>query len=108
MSVHVATYGWNSLHDSTAASNAVIGHNADTVLHIVGYSDHSTGCSGCECEESWNSDCIVDNWSPAIVLWGLPLHCKHHIVSTILLNSVGGSLSRRGKTYVGTKKNSNS
>ena len=98
------TYGWNGLHDSTAAPIAVSDHNADSVHNIVRYSDHGTCCSGCELNKSRNdSDSVVNNRSPAIIVWGLPKHSNCHIVTIILLNRVGGGLkkSRGGKTWEG-------
>ena len=85
-------------HGRTAASIAVGGHNADSVYHIVGYtSDHDACPTGGESTNTWtDSDGVVD-WSPTIILWGLPLHCEGHTVPTILLNSGGGSLGRRGR-----------
>ena len=88
----------DSPHCGTAAPIAVGGHNTDTVYHIVGHSDWNTCSTGGDWTEAWtDSDGVVD-WSPTIILWGLPLHCESHIVPTILLNSVGGSLKRRGET----------
>ena len=90
------TYGWYGHHDRIAAPIAVGGHNTDSVYHIVGYSDWNTCSTGGDWTEAWtDSDGVVD-WSPTIILWGLPLHCEGHIVPTILLNSRGGSLGRRG------------
>ena len=92
---HTNCYG---LHGSTAASIAVGGHNTDSMYHIVGHSDWNTCSTGGDWTEAWtDSDGIVD-WSPTIILWRLPLHCEGHTVSTILLNSVGGSPGRRGET----------
>ena len=69
------------------------------MYHIVGYSDWNTCSTGDDWTEAWtDSDGVVD-WSPTIILWGLPLHCEGHIVSTILLNSGGGSTGREGKIY---------
>ena len=87
-------------HCSTAALIAVGGHNTDSVYHIVGHSDWNTCSTGGDWTEAWtDSDGVVD-WSPTIILWGLPLHCEGHIVPTILLNSGGGSQGRRGRTCV--------
>ena len=92
------TYGWYGHHGSTAAPIAVGGHNTDSVYHIVGYSDWNTCSTGGDWTEAWtDSDGVVD-WSPTIILWGLPLHCEGHIVLTILLNSVLGRPGRGGKT----------
>ena len=89
----------DGLHGSTAAPIAVGGHNTDSVSHIVGYSDRNTCSTGGDWTEAWtDSDGVVD-WSPTIILWGLPLHCDGHTVLTILLNSVGGSPGRRGKIW---------
>ena len=87
-------------HGSTAASIAVGGHNTDSVCDIVGHSsDHDACSTGGERTNTWtDSDGVVD-WSPTIILWGLPLHCEGHTVPTILLNSVGGSMGRRGETW---------
>ena len=94
----------DGLHDSTAAPNAVGGHNTDSMSHIVGHSDWNTSSTGGDwtkvCTEVWtevwtDSDIVVD-WSHTITLWGLPLHCEIHTVPTILLNSGGGSVGRAG------------
>ena len=70
-------------HGSTAASIAVGSHNTDSVDHIVGYSNWNTCSTGGDWTEAWtDSDGVVD-WSPTIILWGLPLHCEGHIVLTI-------------------------
>ena len=91
------TYGWYGLHGSTAAPIAVGGHNTDSVYHIVGHSDWNTCSTGGDWTETWtDSDGVVD-WSPTIILWGLPLYCEGHTVLTILLNSGGESPGRRGK-----------
>ena len=99
------TYGWYGLHGSTAAPIAVGGHNSDSVVHIVGHTrDHDICSTGGECTNIWtDSDGVVD-WSPTIILWGLPLHCEGHTVPTILLNSGGGKPRRRGETC-GDRKN---
>ena len=77
---------------------AVGGHNTDSVHHIVGHSDWNTCSTGGDWTEAWtDSDGVVD-WSPTIILWGLPLHCEVHIVLTILLNNVGRSPRRRRET----------
>ena len=89
------TFGWYAQNDSTAAPNAVGGHNTDSVSHIVGYSYWNTGSDWTEARI--DSDGVVD-WSPTIILWGLPLHCEGHTVLTILLSSGGGSPGRRGET----------
>ena len=92
------TYGWYGHHGSTAGPIAVRGHNTDSVVHIVGYSDWNTCSTGGDWTEAWtDSDGVVD-WSPTIILWRLPLHCEGHIVPTILMNSGGGSAGRRGET----------
>ena len=77
---------------------AVSGHYADSVDDIVWYSwQWGTGCGG-DFSRAWSdSDGVVD-WSPTIVLWGLPLCSKHHIVLTLLLNSEGGCTRRGGKS----------
>ena len=83
-------------HDgSTTISIAVGGHNADSVYHIVGHSDWNTCSTGGDWTESWTDSDGVSDWSPTIILWGLPLHCEGHNIPTILLNSVGWSLGRR-------------
>ena len=88
-------------HGSTAAPIAVGGHNTDSVYHIVGHSDWNTCSTGGDWTEAWtDSDGVVD-WSPTIILWRLPLHCKGHTVLTILLNSGRESPGRRGETYRG-------
>ena len=85
----------DSHHGNTTAPIAVGGHNTDSVYHIVRYSDWNTCSTGGDWTEAWtDSDGVVD-WSPTIILWGLPLHCEGHTVPTILLNSRGGSLGRR-------------
>ena len=90
-------------HGSTTAPIAVGCHNTDGVYHIVGYSDWNTSSAGGDWTEAWtDSDGVVD-WSPTIKLWGLPLHCEDHTVLAILLNSVGGSLRRRGETCGGER-----
>ena len=100
--LHIQTqpiYGWYGHHGSTAAPIAVGGHNNDSVYHIVGYSDWNTCPTGGDWTETWtDSDSVVD-WSPTIILWGLPLHCKGYTVPTMLLNSVGESSGRRGKIW---------
>ena len=85
-------------HGCTAAPIAVSGHNTDSVVHIVGYSDWNTCSTGGDWTEAW-TDCdgVVD-WNPTIILWGLPLYSEGHTVLAILLNSVGGRLGRRGET----------
>ena len=93
------TYGWYSHHSSTTAPIAVGGHNTDLVYHIVGYSDWNTCSTGENCTETWTDSDGVVNWSPTIILWGLPLHCEGHTVLIILLNSGEGSLGRRGRAY---------
>ena len=98
------TYGWYGHHGSTTVPIAVGGHNTDSVHHIVGYSDWNTCSTGGDWTETWtDSDGVVD-WSPTIILWGLPLHRDGHTVQTILLNSVGGGSRRRGRP-VGSRKN---
>ena len=83
-------------HGRTAGLITVGCHNTDSVVHIVGYSDWNTCSTGGDWTEAWtDSDGVVD-WSPTIILWGLPLHCEGHTVPTILLNSGGGSPGRRG------------
>ena len=73
------------------------------MYHIVGYSDWNTCSTGGDWTEAWtDSDGVVD-WSPTIILWGLPLYCEGHTVPTILLNSGGGSPGRRGETCTGRK-----
>ena len=92
------TYGWYGHHSSTAAPIAVGGHNTDSVHHIVGHSDWETCSIGGDWTEAWtDSDGVVD-WSSTIILWGVPLHCEGHTVSTILLNSVGGNVGRGGNS----------
>ena len=92
------TYGWYGHHGGTAAPIAVGGHNTDSVSHIVGHSEWNTCSTGGDWTEAWtDSDGVVD-WSPTIILWGLPLHCEGHTVPTILLNSGGGSPGRRWET----------
>ena len=96
--MHTDSYG---LHGNTAAPNAVGCHNTDSVYQIVGHSDWNTCFTGSECTNTWtDSDGVVD-WSPTIILWGLPLHCEGHTVPTILLNNVGGRPGRRGETCGG-------
>ena len=91
------TYGWYGHHGNTAAPIAVGGHNTDSVYHVVGHSDWNTCSTGGDWTDTWtDSDGVVD-WSPTIILWGLPLHCEGHTVPTILLNSGGGSAGRRGE-----------
>ena len=69
------------------------------MYHIVGYSDWNTCSTGGDWTEAWtDSDSVVD-WSPTIILWGLPLYCEGHTIPTILLNSGGGSPGRRGENY---------
>ena len=70
--------------------------------HIVGHTrDHDACPTDGEGTNTWtDSDGIVD-WSPTIILWGLPLHCEGHTVLTILLNSGGGGPGRRGETCSG-------
>ena len=95
------TYGWYSHYGSTAVPIAVGSHNTDSLYHVVGYSDRNTCSTGENCSNSWtDSDGVVD-WSSPIILWGLPLYCKNHTILTILLNSGGGGLRRRGETCVG-------
>ena len=95
------TYGWYGHHGSTAAPIAVGGHNTDSVCHIVGHSDCNTSSTGGDWTEAWTDNDRVIDWSPTIILWGLPLHCEGHIVPTILLNSEGESSRRRGEIYQG-------
>ena len=87
-------------YGSTAVSMAVNGHNTDSVHHIVGHSSNHDACptGGEGANIRTDSDDVTD-WSPTIILWGLPLHCEGHTVPTILLNSRGGSSRRRGETY---------
>ena len=92
------TYGWYDHHGNTAAPIAVGGHNTDSVYHIEGHSDWNSCSTGGECTNTWtDGDGIVD-WSPTIILWGLPLHCEGHTVMTILLNNGGGSPGRGGES----------
>ena len=89
----------DGLHGNTAAPITVGSHDTDGVYHIVGYSDWNTCFTGGDWTETWtDSDGVVD-WSPTIILWGLPLHCEGHTVLTISLNIVGESLGRRGETW---------
>ena len=95
------TYGRYGHHGSTAAPIAVGGHNTDSVYHIVGHSDWNTCSTGGDWTETWtDSDGVVD-WSPTIILWGLPLHCEGYTVPTILLNGGGESPGRRGESCWG-------
>ena len=95
------TYGRYDHHGNTAAPIAVGSHNTASVYHIVGHSDWNTCSTGGDWTETWtDSDGVVD-WSPTIILWGLPLHCEGHTVLTILLNSGGGGPRKRGETYRG-------
>ena len=99
------TYGWYGHHGSTTASIAVGGHNTDSVYHIVGHSDWNTCSTGGDWTEAWtDSDGVVD-WSPTIILWGLPLDFEGHIALTILLNSEGGGPGRRGSPCWEGEKN---
>ena len=83
------------LHGSTTAPIAVGCHNTDSVYHIVGYSDRNTCSTGGDWTEAWtDSDGVVD-WSPTIILWGLPVHCEDYPILAILLNNVRGSQRRR-------------
>ena len=98
------TYGWYGHHGGNAAPIAVGSHNTDSVYHIVGYSDWNTCSTGSDWTEAWtDSDGVVD-WSPTIILWGLPLHCEVHIVLTILLNSIGRSPGRKREACGKQKK----
>ena len=67
------------------------------MYYIVGYSDWNTCSTGGDWTEAWTDSDGVADWSPTIILWGLPLHCEGHTVPTILLNSGGGSPGRRGE-----------
>ena len=61
-------------HGSIAAPIAVGGHNTDNVYHIVGYSEWNTCSTGGDWTEAWtDSDGVVD-WSPTIILWGVPVY----------------------------------
>ena len=93
------TCGWYGHHGSTAALIAVGSHNTDSVYHIVGYSDWNTCSTGGDWIEAWTDSDGVVEWSPTIILWGLPLHCEGHTVSTILLKSVGRSSGGRRKSW---------
>ena len=97
-SLHILTNS-DGFHGSTAAPIAVGGHNADSVHQIVGHSNHNTCSTEDECTNTWtDGDVVVVDWSPTIILWGLPLQCEGHTVPTILLNSVGKIVGRRGET----------
>ena len=87
------TYSWNSFHGGIAAPTDVSGYNADSVYHIVGKTELCTCYTGGDWNMAWtDSDSVVVNWSPTIILWGLPHQCNSHIVPIILLNSVWGRL----------------
>ena len=92
------TYGWYDHHGSTAVPIAVGGHNNDSVCHIVGHSDWNTCSTGGDWTDTWSDHDGVANWISTIILWGLPLYCEGHIVLTILLNSGGKIIGRRGRT----------
>ena len=65
----------NGLHGSTAAPIAVDGHNTDSVCYIVWQNDWNTCCTGGEWTETRTDSYSVVDWSPTIILWGLPLYC---------------------------------
>ena len=65
----------DGLSGSKAASIAVGGHNTDNVCYIVRQNDWNTCCTGGEWAETWTDSYSVVDWSPTIILWGLPLHC---------------------------------
>ena len=87
-------------HSSTAAPIAVGGHYTDCVHYIVGQNDWNTCCTDGESTETWTDNYSVVDWSPTIILWGLPLHSKSHTVPTILLDNGRGSSWRRRETYM--------
>ena len=88
----------NGLHGSTAASIAVDGHNADSVCYIVRQNDWNTCCTGGEWTETRTDSYSVVDWSPTIILWGLPLYCKDNAVPAIVHNSGRGGPGRRRET----------
>ena len=78
---------------------AVGGHNTESVCHIVEHSSAHDACpTGGECTNTWTDGDSAVDWSPTIILWGLPLYCEGHTVPTILLDNGGGSVGRRGRT----------
>ena len=94
--IHTKFYG---LHSSKAASIAVSGHNNDSVHYIVRQNDWNTCCIGDEWTKAWTNCHGVVDWSPTIILWELPLHCKDGVACPVLLNSKRGSPRRREETY---------
>ena len=88
----------DGVHGSTTAPIAVDGHNTESVCNIVRQNDWSTCCTGGEQVETWTDCYSVVDWSPTIVLWGLPLYCKDNAVFAIVQNSGRGGPGRRRKT----------
>ena len=85
-------------HGSIAASNAVGGHNTDSVYHIVGYRDCNVCFTDGECTNIWtDSDGVVD-WSLTITWWRLPLYCEGHTVPTTQLNNAGENPGKGGRS----------
>ena len=86
------------VHGSTTAPIAVDGHNTDSVCYIKRQNDWNTCCTGGEWTEAWTDSYSVVDWSPTIILWGLPLYCKDNAVPAIVHNSGRGGPGRRRET----------
>ena len=87
-------------HGSTAAPIAVGCHNTDSVHYIVMQSDWNTCCISGQELEAWTNSYGVVNWSPTIVLWGLPPHCKGHVLPIKLLDNGKRSPWRKRETCI--------